>query len=289
MTNALFPTVETGDYLLDIKYQGASFNGVMEIDALGRELLGLEACLQRTIEILKKHKKIDFTLNDVDIFVEAFEKGSFRKKVKLVFKKGIRGIEKHPATSNVVAVLFVGAMTVIATLKAGEMKEPSAATLEKIKDQVKLELVQDKTFVSGLSEFVRPIQAEDDKLVIKDSVEKETVVDYEQKTKIVEATGTEEQVEQENEKFETLKGHVTRVDLDADVNHIGFKVDNKGSLVLCNLPENITREQMKEYLDSWINVSGLVTYYGAERKHMKVETIEVIPKPEQTKIDFTKK
>jgi hypothetical protein len=289
MENSLFPKIEANDYLLDIKYEGTSFNGVMEIDALGRELLGLEICLQRTIEVLKKHKKIDFSLNEVDILVEAFERGSFKKKIKLVFKKGIKGIEGHPATSNIVATFLISTIGVLATLHASEIKQPSPKTIEKLKDQVKIELIQDKEFTAGLSDFVRPIKSTEDRLIIKDPVQKELVLDYEQKTNILTASSKEEKDETEKQIFETLKGHITRVDLDADVNHIGFKVEDKGALVLCNLPVNITREQMKDFLDAWVEIHGLVTYYGPERKHVKVETIKLVTKSQQSEIVFENK
>lgn len=289
MNNSLFPEIPIPDYLLDIKYQGTSFNGVMEIDALGREILGLEVCLQRTIEVLKKHKKIDFSLNDVEIYIEAFEHGSFRKKVKLVFKNGAKTLEKYPATSNVVAVVFVGMVGAFVALKPAEIRELPPNVIESLKDQVKLELIQDKAFIGGLAEVVRPIRTSEDQLIITDSFKKEAVVGYEQKNDIVQLTESGDKDVPDSNVYENLKGHVTRVDLDADINHIGFKVDDKGALVLCTLPSNITRDQMKEFLDKWVQIDGIVTYKNGERKHVKVDHMTLIVKPSQAQIDFSTK
>lgn len=285
MANSLFPEMELENYLLDISYRGDSFDGFMEIDALGREILGLQVCLQRAVEILKKHKKIDFSLNDIDIYIEAFEHGSFRKKVTLVKKEG-NIIERNPATSTIIATVFVGILAVAATIYTSGKKELTPEDIERLHDQVKIELLQDKKFLEGLGEIVRPLRTESDTLSVKDSAQKETIVDYEQKRKIAALSGSEEVDSPETNGYQVLRGHVTRVDLDADINHIGFKIEDKGALVLCSLPPNITRDQMKDFLDQWVQIEGVTTFRGAEIKHVSVDSIKIINKPSQSKIDF---
>lgn len=291
MDNSLFPAKPIPDYLLSIKYQGTSFDGVIEINALGQEILGLQTCLQRTIETLKKHKRIDFSLNDVDIYIEAFEHGSFAKKVKLAFKQGVKTVEKYPATSGIVAVVFVGMLTVYAQLKTADTKELSSTAVAELKDQVKAELVKDKAFQDGLAAVVGPIRTEQDKLIVTDpsQQEKEAVIDNEQKNKIIELAEGSSETTPDSSGYETLKGHVTRVDLDADINHIGLKINDKGALVLCTLPSNITRDQMKEFLDKWVEVEGVVTYKNGERKHVNVSYLSLTSKPIQAEIDFSAK
>jgi hypothetical protein len=75
---SLFPEndIKLEDLFLEVKYDGPSFDGVMNIQDLGNELLGIEYCLTKIInELVKTNKE----LSEADI---GFLLGTRLKKIR---------------------------------------------------------------------------------------------------------------------------------------------------------------------------------------------------------------
>jgi predicted RNA-binding protein len=282
MTETLFQTEELEDYVLEITYKGSSFDGQMELLSLEKELKGLDTSLQSIINTLSRHKRISFKSNDVLVYVEAFEKGSFRKRIKIVMKT----VEKYPANVALVGVIFAGTFGLISELKSDEIKKMSPELMAKIGDGVKIELLKDSEFLIAARDVVSPLNKEDDQLVIKQADAKEVIINEEDKEGFYKLSGQEDNMSFESENNEELVGKVTRVDLDATKNHIGFKVDNKGTTILCTLVDKISQEDMKNLLGQWLRISGKVTTIDGVKTHIYISIYQIIEPVKQTDIPF---
>lgn len=277
MNDSLFPTVNIPDYLLDLEYKGSSFAGMMEIGALQTEIAGLEDAIKIVAQVLAKYKKIDFGANDLQIFIEAFEKASFRKKVKLI----IKGLDKHPGVISL-GMLLMMAFQTIPVYKADKLRDMSPALMAEIGDQVKIELLQNKEFLKSVADVVRPLEQKGDELFCAVPSHGQTTIRYEDRKEFTELAGEIDQSEEvDGDKFEILQGRINSVDLDARVRHIGFKVDSGGVSIPATLAENLRNPtDMRVMLGQWIELEGITTYRKGLRSHIGITKYKVISQQE---------
>ncbi len=285
MDETLFPNESTPNYLLDLEYKGPSFDGMMEIIALKNEIAGLEEVIQITAQVLAKNKKIDFNPSDMQIFIEAFEKGSFRKRVKVFLK----GADRHPCIINL-AIFVVMILQTIPLYRAAKLTNISPQLISEIGDQVKIELLKNGRFLNSLADVVRPLEKEGDRFVCTATEKQRAIVEYKDKKEFLELAGeTEMQEEAEGNRFEILQGRINRVDLDARIRHIGFKIDNEGVSVPATLTEHLRKPaEMQELLGKWIEMEGTTTYQGGTRAHINIAKYKIIYQSELFKEDKNK-
>lgn len=281
MKDTLFPKIRLEDFLLDVEYQGPSFLGKMEINHLGREILGMEDCLKIIIQILSKYKKINFNINDVEIFVETFQEGSFRKRIQITLKT----LEKYPVTYMAIVTLFVGVLIAIPQYRADKIREMSPELMTQIKDQIKIELLKDKQFLKSISDIVRPIKNKNDMVIFTKPDREKSTISYEEREEFIKLGGDQEDMV-EREISETLRGRITRVDLDAIKNNLGFKVENKGVAIPTSFTQKPELEELGILLGRWIELTGIVTKTGEETKSIRIESYQIIPIPKQQPFDF---
>jgi hypothetical protein len=102
---SLFPEndIKLEDLFLEVKYDGPSFDGVMNIQDLGNELLGIEYCLTKIInELVKTNEELsEADIESLQILTEGFVNNCFKKKIK--FKAFLDEIEKRPV---LISILF---------------------------------------------------------------------------------------------------------------------------------------------------------------------------------------
>lgn len=273
MNNSLFPTANIPDYLLNLEYKGSSFAGMMEIGALKTEIAGLEDAIKIATQVLAKYKKVDFGADDLQIFIEAFEKASFRKKVKLI----IKGLDKHPGVISL-GMLLMMAFQTIPAYKADKLRDMSPALMAEIGDQVKIELLQNKEFLKSVADVVRPLEQNGDELFCAVPSHGQTTIRYEDRKEFTELAGEVEQLEKaEGDKFEILQGRINRVDLDARVRHIGFKVDREGVSIPATLAENLRNPvDMRDLLGQYVELEGTTTYQGGVRSHISITKYKIV-------------
>lgn len=277
MSETLFPTAEIPEYLFDLEYRGPSFAGMMEIGALKNEIIGLEDAIKIIAQVLSRHKKIDFSANDLQIFIEAFEKGSFRKKVKLI----IKGLDKHPGVLTL-GMLLVMIFQTIPQYKADKLKDLSPAVIAEIGDQVKIDLLNNEGFLKSVANVVSPLGQNGDELFCAVPSHNQAIVKYEDKKEFNELAGEVESIEEVNgDQFETLQGRINSVDLDARVRHIGFKVNSEGISIPATLTENLRNPtDMRAMLGQWIQLEGTTTYKNGIRSHISISNYKVISQRE---------
>jgi len=274
MTTQLFPIKEYPQFLLNVIFEGPSFNGMMEIDALAKEIQGLEDVLKIALHSLRKNKKVDFKITDLEIYVEAFEKGSFRKKIK-IFNKNTK--EYQPLIE--LAVLVVLVFQTVPQYTTNEIKTISPTLISSIHDQVVLELLQDKKFLEAAANVVKSVSLEGDMCTLAAPTNQEVIINPESSKKFVALTDALDEQIEDGEHFEILQGRINRVDLDALKRHIGFKVNSEGSTVDGTFIDKPSREEMRLLLDEWIEVKGTVYYLGGQRNHINIQEYKVIRQP----------
>lgn len=276
MSDSLFPAANIPDYLLDLEYKGPSFDGMMEIGALKNEIIGLEDALKIIAQTLAEHKKIDFGVNDIQIFVEAFEKASFRKKLKIVLKS-LKSLNNYQGAISL-GSLLIAVIILVQQKGANEIKQFSPNLAMEIGDQVKVELLKDAEFLKSVANIVRPLEQSGDELYCAVPLHDETTVKYEDKKEFLELSGEIETVEEiEGDKSEVLQGRINRVDLDARVRHLGFKVGSEGVSIPATLAENLRNPtDMRAMLGQWIELEGTTTYQKGVRSHISITKYKVI-------------
>ncbi|MBX4198963.1 hypothetical protein KW800_01655 [Candidatus Parcubacteria bacterium] len=271
MTSQLFPEAALPQYLLDIYFQGPSFNGMMEIDSLAKEVQGLETVLRIALHSLIKNKRLNLKSGDLEIYVEAFEKGSFRKRIK-VFNRTTK--EYVPLVS--LATLVVLIFQTIPQYKTEEIKTLSPELIASVRDQVVLELLQDKKFLGAAADIVQPISLGGDMCTLSSAVDNKAVIDSETSKKFINLTDSAESSVDDGEYYEVLQGRINRVDLDASRRHIGFKVNSEGATIDATFQNKPSPEEMKSLLGEWVEIKGNVSYIGGQRSHVDISEFNVI-------------
>lgn len=271
MTTQLFPPKEYPQFLLNVVFDGPSFEGMMEIDALAKEIQGLEDVLRIALHTLRKNKKIDIEDSDLEIYVEAFEKGSFRKRIK-IFNKATK--EYQPLIE--LAVLVVLVFQTIPQYRTEDIKTMSPELISTVRNEVVLELLQDKKFLGAAANIVKSVSLEGDMCTLSSPTEQEAVIDPENSKKFVALTDVPDEQIEDGEHYEILRAKINRVDLDASKLHIGFKVNSEGSTVDGTFIEKPSREEMRLLLDEWIEVKGIVSYFGGQRNRIDIQEYKVI-------------
>lgn len=284
MTRALFPELYfKTDFVFKISYEGSSFDGRINLDNLAEELSGFAHCLNTILLSARREKAIDINPYDYEFVVEPFKKGSFKKVIKLVTKK----IEKHPATTNTaltIALIFVGIGQIIVTAQSNKIQSTAKELSQTTIDKIKLELLTDSEFLKSYSKVVNPLNQSGDKVRLTKPDETEYEIDFSQKSDFVKLG--EDDFEFVTEVQETLVGRVTRVDLTATKNALGFKVNDSGTTIPCSFLDSINSEERKELLDKWIEITGISGKVGEERRHVTIYSYKVIPPHGQGNLPF---
>src|SRR3989344_3367595 len=278
MKQGLFPQQKPLNYLLDLEYKGPSFEGVMEISALKNQIAGIEDSIKIAARVLARHKKLDFNPSDIQILIEAFEKGSFKDKVIIVLKS-LKSLNHYEGAIGL-GILIVTAIQLIPQKHAHEIQEMSPQLVSELGDQVKVELLKDPDFLKSVANIVRPLEDSADKLYCSTGDDNSVTINYSDKKDFLELAGDEEKEVIDDERFETLQGRINRVDLDATVRHIGFKVNSEGGSIPSTLADNLRNpEEMKSLLCQWIEVEGSVSYSKNLRKHISITKYKKIQQP----------
>lgn len=272
----MFPTEENQDYLLDLEYKGPSFDGVMEIAALKNEIIGLEEAIKITTKILSRNSKINFSANDIDIYIEAFQKASFRKKVKVVLKAA-KSLNNYQGALSLGAVL-ISAITLIQQNGAVKIQNMSPELMAQIADQTKVELLTDKSFLQSVAGIINPLNTSGDELFCATPNNNTTTVSYHEKQEFSAlASNNVDLKELEGDKFETLYGRINRVDLDATKRHIGFKVNGEGNSISATLSDQLRKNiNMLDLLGHWVEIDATTTYRNGAREHIEISSLKII-------------
>lgn len=282
IVTTLFNNEEFENYLLDIHYQGPSFDGEMEISQLGTEIQGLDRALKIIIHTLAKHKKLAVKASEIEIYIEGFEKGSFRERVKICVKT----VEAYPTTSVIISGLLAATMNLIPQLTAKEIQTMSPELKQQIQDEVKISLLSNKDFQRSLAAVMDPLQKNGDKITATTTNKTEVVISHDQKEEFIKlAEQTDRQPEEEHHPND-LDGRITRVDLDATKNHLGFKINDEGVTILCTFKEQLKEEEMTRLLGKWVRISGEITYVDGKIDRIDIDTYKLITPQIQPTFNF---
>ena len=279
MTQALFPVKEFPQFLLEIVFAGPSFDGMMEIVALQKEIEGLREVFDITARTLKRRGRLNVKLDDIEVFIEAFEKGSFRKRLK-VFNKKTKEFIPLIELAGVIILIF----QTIPQYLPQQVKPLSPELIASLHDQVALELLQDPKFLTATANIVGSISQEGDKGTFKAPDDQKVEIDATSSKKFLQLAGEPTLVE-EGEKFEELKGYINRVDLDATRRHIGFKINGQGNSIPATLSETLRGSvDMRNLLGQWVETQGTTSIKFGLKDHVDIESLKVITQP---KLDFS--
>lgn len=270
MEAKLFTEAELEKYLLEIVFHGPSFDGVMEIDALAKEIQGLEDALRAAIHSLKRHKRIDFGNDELVIYVAAFEKSSFKKRL-LVFNKTTGEYQHLIALS----ALIISLLSYVGSREPDEIKKLSAEQIAEIRDNVVVELLQNQSFIKATAAVVQSVSNEGDTCKFMAPDTKEVLITPEISHKIqVLAEPKEESID--GEFYEILPGRISKVDLDASRRHIGFKYNGEGDTIDATFSEKPDVETLKDLLGEQVEIKGTVSYVGGVRRHITIEEYSLL-------------
>jgi hypothetical protein len=285
MNQVLFKELAVpNNFVFQLSYKGPSFEGQISLKDLTEELAGFDYCLNTILSIANREKILDINPYEYEFVVEPFQKGSFKKRIKLVAKT----IEKYPASANTIltiALTFVGIGQLIVMLQSNNLQRTlqDNSNTNNI-DKIKLELLNDKDFLAAYAKVVIPLSKPTDSLTFVQPNNAEYVISYKDKIKFIEAAG--DNIEFETQISESLEGRITRVDLTATKNALGFKVNDTGSTIPCSFLDSINPEERKKLLDKWIHITGITSKVGGERKHIIIYNYQVIAQTEQGVIPF---
>jgi|GEM_PF-2792160 len=283
MDNTLFPTKQFPDYLFDLAYKGPSFDGTMEINALKNEIAGLEEAISIAAQILSKHKKIDFSSKDFQILIEAFQKGSFKKRVKIVLKT-LKSLNNYQGVICLGA-LIVAVLALVQQRGASELRTLTPQLIVEIGDQVKIELLQNPAFIKSVANVVNPLEQRGDELICCASSNTTTTIKFEDKKEFTAlANYDKEPREIDGDHAEILRGRINRVDLDATKRHLGFKVDGEGNSIPATLDDNLRAStDMRDLLGHWVEINATTTYRSGLRDHVSIQSLRLI---QQRQMEF---
>lgn len=274
------------DYLFDVKYDGNSFDGKMEIGHLALELKSLNFCLNEIILALKNEKRTDLVLGDYSIVVEAFQNNCFKKRIKLITKK----IEKYPATTAAVVAIFIGVINAIPLYIKSDNKI-SPELLQQVTDSVSLKLLSSSNFRQSVSNIVaKPLEEPSDKSNILPPPESNigpAVITYKEKNNYIEnvdnvtSTTKEEESSAEHTRNDLIYGRIVAMDLDATVQQIDFKIFGDNRRVHGTLSVGLNINDYKNLLGEFVEIDGIITEAGGIVKAMEIKKIFKSEEPGQ--------
>lgn len=280
----MFPEAEIDDFLFEVKYDGPSFEGIMEIHALGNELLGFETCIQKVVSALKRANKIELGEGEYEIVVEGFENNCFKKRIKIIAKN----MNKYPVaigTATAITATVIGSVvTIILHYQPAQIKEMSPQLMQQIGDNMTIQLLQDKDFLKALSSTVKPLVNEQDKMTLRKPVrehDRDISIDYSQKSNFEGLLCDDEVDEEETIRHDEVFGRIISMDLDAIVNQIDFKVAGAGERIHCSVAENLNINDYTSLLGKWVTLTGSVTEKGEGKiTHIQVDRFTEEEPPE---------
>ncbi|SHN94152.1 hypothetical protein, partial [bacterium endosymbiont of Bathymodiolus sp. 5 South] len=259
---SLFPEndIKLEDLFLEIKYDGPSFDGVMNIQDLGNELLGIEYCLTKIINDLVR---IDKELSEADIeslqiLTEGFVNNCFKKKLKFFLSNLSENLANTPilrSTLKAAIDTYLHTQSVQTSLSRGDTKsmlksgQIPIGQYQQIKDLpipdnakeiIRSNLI-DKKYREESAKIVIPLKNDNDNLESSSPVlEESVIIDNTNKQSFFIIDSPTEQEQDVTEERKTIKGRINSINLDATKNQIGFKVKNEGNEIHCHLSENLS-------------------------------------------------
>lgn len=253
--------------------------GSIEIEKLAGELTGLNTILKLAVESLYKNGRIPFVTRDIELVIAPFEEGSFRKKVRVVIKHLNKNQGAYTVTIALAAVI-INLYGVLRDQPVNKIMEMNSQLQTEIRDKVIIELLSNKELLKSISAPTYPLKSPNDNLIISgpDGDKESFGVDEKIKLDSVAAMAEKEVITNEDE---TLAGRVTRVDLTATVNALGFKVNDEGLTIKAALLETMTQEEKRELLGQWVEVTGQTTFTNGTRTKIDIKRIKKITSPGQ--------
>jgi hypothetical protein len=302
---SLFPEndIKLEDLFLEVKYDGPSFDGVMNIQDLGNELLGIEYCLTKIInELVKTNKELsEADIESLQILTEGFVNNCFKKKIKFFFDD----IENRPVLIHLLRTVIVTYMAsqsmqiylnssdTKSMLKSDQIPKEQCQQIKDLpipdnaKEIIKSNLI-DKKYREESAKIVIPLKNDNDNLESSSSVlEESVIIDNTNKQSFFIIDSPKEQEQYVTEEIKTIQGRINSINLDATKNQIGFKVKNEGNEIHCHLSENLSIDDYKSnYLGEWVEITGKISQVGDIIKEIEIEKLKKITKPGQINIAF---
>ena len=304
---SLFPEndIKLEDLFLEVKYDGPSFDGVMNIQDLGNELLGIEYCLTKIInELVKTNKELsEADIESLQILTEGFVNNCFKKKIK--FKAFLDEIEKRPVLISILFFVItiysetaliqinINNTNTVSMLRSGQIPIGQYQQIKDLpipdnaKEIIRSNLI-DKKYREESAKIVIPLKNDNDNLKLSSSVlEESVIIDNTNKQSFFIIDLPTEQEQDVAEERKTIKGRINSINLDATKNQIGFKVKNEGNEIHCHLSENLSVDDYKSnYLGEWVEITGKISQAGDIIKEIEIEKLKKITKLGQINIAF---
>jgi hypothetical protein len=295
--NSLFPEneIKLEDLFLEIKYDGPSFDGVMNIQDLGNELLGIEYCLKKIINDLVETNK-ELSKADIDslqILTEGFVNNCFKKKIKFYWEN----VENHPAKVTIFIAIIVALINTygntqsiqininytntVEMLKTGQIPKEQYRQIQNlpipnnVKKIIESNLL-DKKYREASAKTIMPLKNDNDNLETSSPVlENSVIIDNSNKESFLVVDSPQEQEEDVIDEDKTIKGRISSINLDATKNQIGFKENNEGIEIRCHLPGNLDINDYKyDYLGEWVEITGKVSCVGKIIKKIDISKLD---------------
>lgn len=284
MSAGLFPALEIrNNFVLDICYDGPSFNGRINLGSLAEEIDGFSYCLNSILLTARREGILNLNPSEYEFVLAPFKKGSFLQRIVLIPKT----IEKYPATTNAalaVGAIFVGIGTIVVGMQANQIARNDKGLSGGDIERIKYELLTDKEFARAYARVVNPLSTQNDTLLLTAPDNKAQKINFSDKPNF--ATLADEDFEFISEVKETLVGRVTRVDLTATKNALGFKVNDSGASIPASFLDSIDAEERKDLLDKWIEIEGIAEKNGKERKAITIYSYKLVSRAEQEALPF---
>jgi hypothetical protein len=304
---SLFPEndIKLEDLFLEVKYDGPSFDGVMNIQDLGNELLGIEYCLTKIInELVKTNKELsEADIESLQILTEGFVNNCFKKKIK--FKAFLDEIEKRPVLISILFFVItiysetaliqinINNTNTVSMLRSGQIPIGQYQQIKDLpipdnaKEIIRSNLI-DKKYREESAKIVIPLKNDNDNLELSSPVlEESVIIDNTNKQSFFIIDLPTEQEQDVAEERKTIKGRINSINLDATKNQIGFKVKNEGNEIHCHLSENLSIDDYKSnYLGEWVEITGKISRAGDIIKEIEIEKLKKITKLGQIDITF---
>ena len=304
---SLFPEndIKLEDLFLEVKYDGPSFDGVMNIQDLGNELLGIEYCLTKIInELVKTNEELsEADIESLQILTEGFVNNCFKKKIK--FKAFLDEIEKRPVLISILFFVItiysetaliqinINNTNTVSMLRSGQIPIGQYQQIKDLpipdnaKEIIRSNLI-DKKYREESAKIVIPLKNDNDNLKLSSSVlEESVIIDNTNKQSFFIIDLPTEQEQDVTEERKTIKGRINSINLDATKNQIGFKVKNEGNEIHCHLSENLSIDDYKSnYLGEWVEITGKISRVGDIIKEIEIEKLKKITKLGQIDITF---
>ena len=247
------------DKLVQLTY--STNQGLLAKNASGA-IIGMRDCIEQSLELLK--------LKNYEIVVLPFKPGSH--KILFAARNKITGAL---VTTAAIIKIINGGFDLINNFGAFTVYNDPSTIINSVEDidAKVLAVCQNQTFIEGARGVIAPLQEANQKVTLSAEGNKLEITCESQKKFFENLQEEKSSEEDEIIRKGEVYGKIVKIDIDASIRQIDFKVYGEGERIQGTLSDDLNVDDYISYLGKYVEISGLITTIGDKTEKMEISSI----------------